>query len=380
MTKSLLAAWFGLMTFTSLAGLGHAQRRYAQLSSGKVQELEATLKVNPHDRAARRALLDYYFLGGADPSIAVPARRRHILWLIENTPEDELAGSPAATIDPVGHALADPQGFQLASQAWRAQVGKAEAKPQALLNAAYFFKTEDKAYTIELLQRAVKIEPTNKEFGARLGDEYALVILGVTTVNKNGYPLRNDRSLTTSPLAQQARATLTTSRNPYVLAKAGYMLLWQGEVLYYSRTLPFDPDPLAKAALDRAVMLEPNDREVAQYRKEYDAFQAQKDGIRGSGGRASIRAASPRAASVGRPSTPVEVASPPAVGSVVLNSVTTGMTRQQVLKLGAPASQITTDDDGHLVELFEYGGGGGNAQSRVRLVDGVVVSVQRENP
>src|SRR5881396_1717928 len=111
--------------------------------------------------------------------VAIPARRRHILWLIENTPADKLAGSPAATIDAAGHRLADPQGFRLASNAWRAQTARPGIDTAALVNAAYFFKLSDKGFTISLLERALTQEPANKEIGARLGDEYALAIMGV---------------------------------------------------------------------------------------------------------------------------------------------------------------------------------------------------------
>lgn len=359
MTKRGPVLCFSLIAFS---GLCQAQRPRVRMSPADVERMESALKANPRDRAARSSLLDYYFLGNVDPAVAIPARRRLILWLIENTPEDELAGSPAATIDPAGHALADARGFQLASQAWRAQAAKPDVKPATLLHAAYFLKTDDKASSIDLLQRAVQMEPSNKEFGARLGDEYALVILGVTMINKNGYPLRNEESLTESPLAREARAALQTSTNPYVLAKAGYMLLWQGDVLFYSRHLSFNPDPLAKAALDRAVMLAPQDREVAEFRKQYDAFQQQKPP-----GLSSAQSASP---------TQEPAASAADLSAVDPSSITPGMTRAQVLKLGPPSSRLTMDDDGHLVEIFDYAASG-VARGRVRLVDGVVASVQK---
>ena len=132
-------------------------------SAQSPQQLEATLQANPKDRVARKALLDYYFLNSAVPaSVAIPARRRHILWLIENAPSGELAGTSAATIDASGHRLADPQGFKLASDAWRAQTAKPDASAATLANAAYFFKLSDKAFTISLLERAVALEPGNK--------------------------------------------------------------------------------------------------------------------------------------------------------------------------------------------------------------------------
>src|SRR5258707_8581565 len=121
-----------------------AQAPRPHLSADQAQQFESALRSNPKDRAARSALLDYYFNIRQDPAVAIPARRRHILWLIENTPADDLAGGPAATIDAAGHSLADPQGFKLASGAWRAQTARRDISGKALANAAYFFKMSDK--------------------------------------------------------------------------------------------------------------------------------------------------------------------------------------------------------------------------------------------
>jgi hypothetical protein len=340
-----------------------AQPQRPQLSSTDAQRLEAAIVSNPHDRASRGALLDFYFLGGAEPAVAVPARRRHILWLIENTPEDQLAGSPAATIDAAGHSLADPRGFKLASDAWRAQVAKAAVKPAALVNAAYFFKTDDKAFTISLLERALALEPSSKEIAARLGDEYALAIMGVTMINRNGYPMRADPNLTQSTLAKNAREALTTSRNPYLVAKAGYMLLWQGAILYYSRRIPFDTAPLAKSTLDRAVSLAPGDPDVAGYRAQYDAFQSEKRGLPNRAGGGDFA----------QPASPLPVLKEATPDD--LKKVATGTTRDELLKLGSPAGRITMDDDCHLVEIFQYSDKSGPLGT-IRLTDGTVTSVQ----
>lgn len=225
---------FASFTAIVLVSQASAQPRRVQTTQAGAAQLETALQANPHDLSARSALLEYYFSARIDPAAAIAARRRHILWVIENAPEEQLAYGPAMTIDPAGHALADPKGFQLASAAWRAQAAKPDAKPMTLANAAYFFKTSDMRFTINLLQRAVSLDPASKEIGSRLGDEYALVILGVTMVNRSSYPLRNDPALARSSLAADCRKQLAESRNPYVLAKAGYQILWQGDILYHT--------------------------------------------------------------------------------------------------------------------------------------------------
>lgn len=242
--------------------------------TARTAQLEAALKADPANRTARAELVDYYYrTGTANPAVAVPARRGHILWLIQNTPADPLAGGPSATIDASGHALADAPGFQQASAAWKAQIGKRDLSAQALANAAYFFKLSDKALTLSLLERAVALEPTNKEFAARLGDAYALTIMGITMVNKNGFPQGVEPSQVHSIQADQARAALNTSKNPYVLAKAGYMLSFQGAILRSTKQLSFDAAPLAEVALQRAVSLAPGDRDVLEYLNQHRELQ-----------------------------------------------------------------------------------------------------------
>ena len=66
---------------------------------------------------------------------------------------------------------------------------------------------------------------------------------------------------------------------------------------------------------------------------------------------------------------------PPAVTLEDLKKVTNGMSREDVLKLGAPSSKITMSDDGHLFETFSYWEKD-TAIGRVKLTDGTVSSVE----
>jgi hypothetical protein len=62
------------------------------------------------------------------------------------------------------------------------------------------------------------------------------------------------------------------------------------------------------------------------------------------------------------------------VTSGELRTVTRGMSRSDVLKLGTPAARITMFDDGHLVEIYRYQDHDDNL-GVVRLTDGSVSSV-----
>ena len=65
---------------------------------------------------------------------------------------------------------------------------------------------------------------------------------------------------------------------------------------------------------------------------------------------------------------------PPPVTIEDLSALSKGQSREEVMKLGQPASRITMDDDGHLLEIFRY-----MSQDAtfgvVRLIDGAVSSV-----
>jgi hypothetical protein len=254
----------GLLLFV-FAGLALGQRP-AMLTPLQAEQKEVALRSNPTDMKTRAALLEFYFRGPGAPSVNILGRRTHILWLIQNAPADPLAGGPSATIDASGHKLADAEGFKLASNAWRDQIAKQPQNAAVLANAAYFFKLSDMALTLQLLERAVSLRPDDKETASRLGDQYAAAILGVTMVNGNGYPLGADVKLAQGPTAQKARASIETSKNPYVLAKTAYTTTFQSSILLGMKLLAYDYSQLADQWADRAVALAPADREVAAMR------------------------------------------------------------------------------------------------------------------
>ena len=66
---------------------------------------------------------------------------------------------------------------------------------------------------------------------------------------------------------------------------------------------------------------------------------------------------------------------PPVMSPEDFRSVSTGMTRADVLRLGAPSSKITMFEDGHVVEQYSYHQNG-QKFGGLKLTDGVVSSVQ----
>jgi hypothetical protein len=65
---------------------------------------------------------------------------------------------------------------------------------------------------------------------------------------------------------------------------------------------------------------------------------------------------------------------PPPVTLEDLRSVTVGESRDEVLKLGAPAARITMFDDGHLLEIYRYMAGDATF-GVLRVIDGAVSQI-----
>src|SRR5215471_7244331 len=98
------------------------------LSTRDAERLEDRLKKKPGDEEARVQLLSFYAgpPPGLDLATVRAARSKHILWLIENDPQDGLGLFQVATgvyrINCQGDELADADVFEQASQKWLEQL------------------------------------------------------------------------------------------------------------------------------------------------------------------------------------------------------------------------------------------------------------------
>ena len=71
---------------------------------------------------------------------------------------------------------------------------------------------------------------------------------------------------------------------------------------------------------------------------------------------------------------PIPPPPPPEVTADELRTVTSGMRRDDVLKLGAPSVRITMFDEGHLIEIYRYAAND-TTVGAVHLTDGAVSRV-----
>lgn len=168
------------------AAFARAARR---MPPQEVAALEASLKDNPDDLAARERLL-FFYLPKLEANAS--ARRPHAIWLAEHHPESDLWTYPL-----IPRRL-DPQGYAQARTFWLAHVARPDASPTVVRHAAEFFIAGEKAVAEPLLLRGAE--------SFRLGNMY-------------GFSIREDDAF-----AQQARAKLEATTDPGVLVGAALVL------------------------------------------------------------------------------------------------------------------------------------------------------------
>jgi len=230
----------------------------------KLSELESRLEKHRDDYDSRLKLLFFYsgpFAAQREkPSPAViTARRKHILWLIRNHPDDDLLSHPLAFMN-VGAAdpLADPEGYAQAKQLWLAYAERPDASAAGLSNAAYLLMAADKSIAENLLVRARGLQPGGP-WAARFGRLYASMILGATAVRPpmnehagNFVILSVSAAEARSPDAAEARRKLASSRDDALLTYVAQILMMRG-----SLDSGFDSMALAREYLERAASLNP---------------------------------------------------------------------------------------------------------------------------
>ncbi len=152
---------------TSLALAG------GKLSEAAAQELENALKQTPDDLSIRTQLLGYYFLRQRESASIRKTREQHVLWVIQNDPEAEIAGTPYAGLEPILGGEAYAQGKTI----WEQQVSAHPNDPAILRNAARFFLLNDPALAEDLFKKGAALEPNNPQWPESLGNLYTLQAL-----------------------------------------------------------------------------------------------------------------------------------------------------------------------------------------------------------
>jgi hypothetical protein len=140
------------------------------LTPNQVAELEAVVAKSPENLSARTKLLGYYFAARHTQPDSKDACRKHVLWIIKNRPEAEVAGTPYCQLN----AILDANGYHEAKQLWSDQT-KAHAKDSAILgHAAQFLFLNDRTEAETLLKQAKSLEAKNPKWSDQLAHLYAM--------------------------------------------------------------------------------------------------------------------------------------------------------------------------------------------------------------
>jgi hypothetical protein len=246
--------------------MGQVAREGYQISAAQAASLEQSLARTPDDLAGRAKLLGFYFSPASESlgtEARIQARRRHILWLIDNHPDSALLAAPEVTLDCRGHALADPDGYEQARKTWIEQTAKSNSNAAVLGNAGRFFTFSDPALAAQFYARARTLEPDNAAWVALQGSVMAFAIVGITVINQNGLPGPADPAEADSDSARSIRRQLETTEDPALMRAAAGELMARGVIAQslarsaMRESPPVDALGVAEHLLQRAEELEP---------------------------------------------------------------------------------------------------------------------------
>ena len=151
----------------------------SKLTLEEVESLEKRIEQNPHDVASRTKLLGYYFGKQYQIQSARKAKRKHVLWLILNSPESEVLGTPYGQLG----AILDAEAYLQGKKAWIDHLKGKPANLKHLEHSANFFKLHDRKLAIGSLQKTRSLDTNNAKWPAALGQLYWLDMITLSSNN-----------------------------------------------------------------------------------------------------------------------------------------------------------------------------------------------------
>jgi hypothetical protein len=143
------------------------------LNADGAAKLEAELFRNPEDLAIRIRLLSYYTQWLISPD----ARTRHLLWLIGHHPDSDIfqLRTVATSIVPDYSGFSSPD-IERARALWLQQAERYATNSRVLANAASSLAEVDGPAALELIRRAHRVDPDNRNWTDWLGVVYAYAV------------------------------------------------------------------------------------------------------------------------------------------------------------------------------------------------------------
>ena len=140
------------------------------LTEAAAKELQAKADSDPNDIESRIQLLGFYHRKSILSKQLRESHHKLACWFIENYPDSKIAGDHAAhvmgTIDPIGYVKA--------RELWLDAVRSHDQNIAVLVNAANFFRWDDRDKSEELLIKAQVLQPDNIDLTKRLASLYTI--------------------------------------------------------------------------------------------------------------------------------------------------------------------------------------------------------------
>ncbi len=143
-----------------------------RLAAEEVESLEKQIEKNPHDITSRTKLLGYYNGEQFQNQSAREAKRKHVLWLILNSPESEVLATPYGELNAITEA------YSQGKKAWINQLKRTPANLKLLEHSANFFQLHDRELALESLQTARSLDMDNPKWPKELGHLYSRDMIG----------------------------------------------------------------------------------------------------------------------------------------------------------------------------------------------------------
>jgi tetratricopeptide (TPR) repeat protein len=138
------------------------------LSKAKAEELETTVRKTPEKIDERVVLIGYYAANGKT-AVDRSRLRNHVLWMIENHPEQPSTAEPSLRDLPD-----DVEGNARILELWTKNLESHPDDLAVLKNAEKFFFAKDPAAAERLIHRIYEKEPNNREWANELAQLYRM--------------------------------------------------------------------------------------------------------------------------------------------------------------------------------------------------------------
>jgi tetratricopeptide (TPR) repeat protein len=142
----------------------------SKLRPDEVAELEAVITNDPDDLSARTKLLGFY---GHDRYVNEASKKRHcdhVLWITQNRPDADVAGTPFCHVN----AISDADAYKQAKRLWLSHLQREPRNLKFLRHAADFVLLNEPKLAEEWFKQARQLDPTDPTWSDCLGHLYLL--------------------------------------------------------------------------------------------------------------------------------------------------------------------------------------------------------------